>query len=96
MREVMLARVRSVQKMKRGVEGTTFRRSLSAARSSSYFCAGVLGGGRGDSVGGRGSKGGGGGSSESGMCWQRVQGVVPVVRTAAAGVGFGVGGLLRT
>lgn len=92
----MLARVMRVQKMKRGMEGTTFRRSLSAARSSSYISAGVLVGSRGVSGGGGGSKGGGGGSSESGMCWQRAQGVVPVVRTAAGGVGFGVGGLLRT
>jgi hypothetical protein len=85
---VRLASVKIVQKMKRGMVGTTVRRSLSAARISSYIGGGFVGDGGGSSTGG----GGDGGRSASVICWQRGHGVGTV---GIVGVGL-VGGLLRT
>jgi hypothetical protein len=83
---VMLASVKIVQTMKRGIVGTTKSRFLSAARISSYVGFGFV-----ETVGVGGiSTGGGGGSSASVMCLQRGHGV------GATFVGVELGGLLRT
>lgn len=83
---VMLASVKIVQTIKRGIVGTTKSRFLSAASISWYVGVGFV-----ETVGVGGiSTRGGRGSSASVICWQRGHGV------GATFAGVGVGGVLRT